>query len=53
MSGRQARVSDAGCGIFLTERELRELGIDPDAVDTVNYTVADSEVVLSEAGGGD
>jgi len=46
MNTRQAKVSDAGCGIFLTEAELRALGVDPDAVDTVDYTVTDSGLVL-------
>lgn len=50
MSTRQAKVSNAGCGIFLTEADLRALGIDPDAVDTVDYSVTDSGLVFESEG---
>lgn len=50
MSKRQARVSDAGCGIYLTVEELRLLGINPDVVDTISYDVTDSAVVVTDVG---
>ena len=52
MSERQAKVSNAGCGIFLTGDELRTLGVDPDAVDAVEYAVTESGLVVTDPEGG-
>jgi len=49
---RQAKVSEAGCGIFLTAAELRTLGVDPDAVDAVEYSITDSGVIVADLDGG-
>jgi len=51
MREREARVSDAGSGIFLTAEELRTLGINPDIVDHITYSVTDSAVVVTDTGG--
>lgn len=50
---REAKVSNAGCGIFLTATELRTLGVDPDAVDAVEYTVTESGLVMADSRGGE
>lgn len=47
---RSARVSDAGCAIFLTPAELRALGIDPATVDAVEYRVAQSGIHVGRPG---
>ena len=49
MSERQAKVSNAGCGIFLTGDELRTLGVDPDAADAVEYAVTESGLVVTDS----
>lgn len=51
MTRREARVSNSGCGIFLTDSELRVLGIDPDNSDCVTYSVTESGVSVESAGG--
>ena len=53
MSSRQARVSDAGAGLFLTPDELRALGIEPDAGETVTYSIRDGVVQLEAEETGD
>lgn len=50
---RRAQVSEAGCGIFLTTAELRTLGIDPEDLDTVEYTVTESGLVVRDSRCGD
>lgn len=51
MSEREARVSEAGSGIFLTTEELQTLGVNPDVVDYITYSVTDSAVVVTNTGG--
>jgi hypothetical protein len=53
MSDRQARVSDSGCGIYLTPGELRTLGVDPEDADQLAYTVTESGLIVAEPDGGD
>lgn len=48
---RQAKVSNAGCGIFLTADELRAIGVDPDAADAVEYAVSDGGLSIEIRGG--
>jgi hypothetical protein len=48
---REAKVSNAGCGIFLTAAELRTLGVNPDAVDAVEYAVSDGNLSVETRGG--
>ena len=51
---RQARVNHAGDGkplgvaLFITARELRSLGIDPEDADRVVYSVEEGELRFSE-----
>ena len=51
---RRARVNRAsdghplGLALFITARELRDLGIDPEDVDRVAYSVEDGEIRLSK-----
>ncbi|MBP1923017.1 hypothetical protein J2751_002050 [Halorubrum alkaliphilum] len=53
MSERQARVSNDGCGIFLTGDELRTLGVDPEVTDAVEYDVTESGLVVTDPKGGE
>lgn len=48
---REAKVSNAGCGIFLTAAELHTLGVDPDAVDAVEYDITESGLTVAESSG--
>jgi hypothetical protein len=50
---REARVSKAGCGIFLTAGDLRTLGVNPDELETVEYAVTESGLVVTDSGGGE
>lgn len=50
MSNRQARVSSAGAAIFLTPAELQALGVDPAAVDAVEYRVVQSGIHVGRPG---
>lgn len=50
---REAKVSNAGCGIFLTAAELHTLGVDPDAVDAVEYDVTESGLIVTDSRGGE
>lgn len=56
MSGeRSARINRAngnplGASLFLSDDELRELGIDPDGAQQVRYQVEDGELVLNGGG---
>lgn len=45
---RQAKVSEAGAGIFLTPSQLRELGYNPETTDAVEYAVTDGAISLSK-----
>jgi hypothetical protein len=49
MSEREAQVCEAGSGIFLTTEELQALGIDPDVVDHITYSVTESAVIVTES----
>ncbi|MFC6753363.1 hypothetical protein [Halorubrum tibetense] len=49
---REAKVSNAGCGIFLTAADLHTLGVDPEAIDAVEYDVTESGLVVTDPGGG-
>lgn len=46
---REARVSNSGCGIFLTAAELRSLGIDPDSIGVVEYAVTEDGISIIPA----
>jgi hypothetical protein len=52
--GRQASVNCTadgrllGLALFLNERELRNLGIDPEKTDSVAYAVENGEIRLSK-----
>jgi hypothetical protein len=50
---REAKVSNAGCGIFLTAAELHTLGVDPDAADAVEYDITESGLTVAESSGGE
>lgn len=50
---REAKVSNAGCGIFLTATELHTLGVDPDTVDAVEYDVTESGLIVTDPSGGE
>lgn len=50
---REARVSELGCGIFLTADEIRAIGVDPDDVDAVEYAVIESGLIVTNSQGGD
>lgn len=46
---RDARVSESGCGIFLTAAELRSLGVDPDTATVVEYSVTEDGISIIPA----
>ena len=56
VSTRQARVNrdpdgePLGISLAISADELRELGIDPDEADAVEYEIADGGLQLREAG---
>lgn len=45
---RQAKVSNSGCGIFLSRADLKALGINPENADTVNYRIFEDRIVVQE-----
>lgn len=46
-TAREARLSPAGCAIFVTESELSSLGIDAEATDSLEYRVTRSGIELT------
>lgn len=48
MSQREAQVSAAGVGLFLTPEELRTLGINPDETDSISYIVRDGRIRVAQ-----
>lgn len=49
---RRARVNrdgdgqPVGCAVFLSARQLRDLGVEPETVDNIEYTVEGGEIHL-------
>jgi len=43
---RAARVSPAGAAVFLTSADLEELGVDPETVESIAYSVRDGDLRL-------
>ena len=46
MTSRTARLSSAGCALFLSGEELEELGVDPDTSENVEYRLENGEIRL-------
>jgi len=48
MTRRTAKVTPAGCAIFVTGDELRSLGINPDDADSLSYAIGEDRINLAD-----